>query len=129
MDIYKIYFDESIPCVRMDWNGYATSRQFREGTEQMLEALSKHRTAKVLADTKNMVLISGEDQDWLTEEFLPKAIQAGFRAIALVKPVHYFNKVAVETIAFKANQEKLRIQFFNDIEEAREWLRAFPVGL
>ena len=123
--IYKVYYDPSEGYVTMEWNGYANSQQFREGTEEMFSELLKHKAHKVLGNIKDMVLISHEDQIWLLDYFLPKAIAGGFKAIALVRPVHYFNKVAVETVAYKVNQEKLRIQIFNDLEEARNWLNNF----
>lgn len=121
--IYRIYLEADADYVTMTWNGYANSLQFREGTEKMLSELVRHNVNKVLGDIKNMVLINSDDQQWLLDHFLPKAIEAGFRAIALVRPVHYFNKVAVETVAYKVNHEKLKIQFFNDLRSATEWLR------
>jgi len=31
-EIYNIYFDKDIDCVVMEWDGYATSKQFKQGT-------------------------------------------------------------------------------------------------
>jgi hypothetical protein len=121
--IYQIYLEADADYVTMKWNGYANSRQFREGTEKMLSELVRHKVNKVLGDIKDMVLINSDDQQWLLDHFLPEAIEAGFRAIALVRPVYYFNKVAVEAVAYKVNHEKLKIQFFNDVRSAREWLQ------
>ena len=121
-EIYNIYFDGEINSVVMEWNGYATSKQFKQGTELMLNMLIKNNCSKVLADIKDMKIIAMEDQQWLNEEFLPRATTFGFKAIAIVKPNYYFNKVAVETISYKVDKEKLTINFFDDAEEAREWL-------
>jgi len=121
-DIYNIYFDKEINAVIMEWNGYATSKQFKEGTELMLNTLIKNNCSKVLADIKDMKIIAMEDQQWLNEEFLPRATTFGFKAIAIVKPDYYFNKVAVETISYKVDKEKLTINFFDNSEEAKEWL-------
>ena len=121
-EIYNIYFDEEINSVVMEWNGYATSKQFKQGTELMLNMLIKNNCSKVLAEIKDMKIIAMEDQQWLNEEFLPRATTFGFKAIAIVKPHYYFNKVAVETISYKADKEKLTINFFDNSEEAREWL-------
>lgn len=120
--VYNIYFEPEINAVVMEWDGYATSRQFKEGTELMLETLIKNNAHKVLADIKDMVLISMEDQHWLENNFIPRAIQAGFRAIAMVRPDYYFNKVAVESVSYKVDQEQLRINFFDNSTEARKWL-------
>ena len=121
-EIYNIYFDGEINSVVMEWNGYATSKQFKQGTELMLNMLIKNNCSKVLADIKDMKIIAMEDQQWLNEEFLPRATTFGFKAIAIVKPHYYFNKVAVETVSYKVDKEKLTINFFDNSEEAKEWL-------
>ena len=120
--IYNIYFDKDLNCVVMEWDGYATSKQFKQGTEVMLNTLIKNKCSKVLADIKDMKIIALEDQQWLHEEFLPRATTFGFKAIAIVKPDYYFNQVAVETISYKADKDKLTINFFDKIEEAKTWL-------
>ena len=122
IEIYHIYFDPEIRTVVMEWNGYATSKQFREGTELMLNTLIKNNSSKVLADIKDMTIIGMEDQRWLNEEFLPRATTFGFNSIAIVKPDHYFNKVAVEGISYRADKNKLTINFFDNRDEAKEWL-------
>ena len=121
-EIYNIYFDPEINSVMMEWNGYATSKQFKEGTELMLNTLIRNNCSKVLADIKDMKIIGMEDQQWLNEEFLPRATKFGFKAIAIIKPDYYFNKVAVETISYKVDKDKLTINFFDNTKEAREWL-------
>ena len=120
--IYNIYFDKDLDCVVMEWDGYATSKQFKQGTELMLNTLIQNDCSKVLADIKDMKIIAMEDQQWLNEEFLPRATTFGFKAIAIVKPDYYFNQVAVETISYKADKDKLTINFFDKIEEAKTWL-------
>jgi len=122
-EIYNIYFDEAINAVVMEWDGYATSNQFKEGTELMLNTLIQNDAVKVLADIKDMVLIGMEDQQWLDTHFLPRAIKFGFKAIAIIKPDNYFNKVAVESISYKVDKDKLAINFFDNVEEAKAWLK------
>ncbi|MES2565601.1 MAG: hypothetical protein V4565_01965 [Bacteroidota bacterium] len=121
--IYKVFFLEDEDYVTMEWSGYANSTQFREGTEKMFEELTAHKSTKVLGNIKDMVLISAEDQLWLHEQFLPRAIAGGFKAIALVRPIHYFNNVAIESIVFKINQDALNVQVFNNLEDAKYWLK------
>jgi hypothetical protein len=119
---YEVYFDADIKSVVMKWHGYATSRQFKEGTELMLNTLIKHNCYKVLADIRDMTLIGMEDQQWINDVFLPRATKFGFKAIAIIKPRSYFNKIAVETISYKVDKDKLMINFFDNIDEARNWL-------
>ncbi|MBT1689270.1 SpoIIAA family protein [Dawidia soli] len=121
--VYQIYYDAAQGYVRMDWNGYATSAQFREGTEYMLKLLVEHGAHKVLADIKTMTLIGQEDQNYVKFNFLPRAIERGFRAIALVRPSNYFNALAVEAISYRVQQTSVQIRLFDSLEEAQTWLQ------
>jgi hypothetical protein len=125
--IYRIYLAPGTDYVTMEWRGYANSQQFRKGTEIMLEELRKHKVNKVLGNIREMVLISAEDHQCLQDTFLPRAIEHGFKALALVRPVHYFNKVAVESVAYKVQDESLKIRMFNEVAEAVDWLDNCPV--
>jgi SpoIIAA-like len=122
-EIYNIYFDSQIDAVVMEWDGYATSAQFKEGTELMLNTMIQNHAFKVLADIKDMILIGMEDQEWLNNHFLPRAIKFGFKAIAIIKPDNYFNKIAVESVSYKVDKDTLAINFFDNITEAKEWLK------
>lgn len=125
--VCRIYLGSGEDFITMEWSGYATSGQFRAGTEQMLAELTRHGLNKVLGDVRDMVLISADDQEWVHQQFLPRALQQGFRAIALVRPNHYFNKVAIESMAYKMNDESLNIRVFNSADEARNWLACLSV--
>lgn len=122
-DAYNIYYDEDMRAVVMEWNGYATSEQFQEGTEIMLKTLTKNNAKKVLANIKNMILIGMEDQQWLDTNFIPRAIESGFTAIAIVKPDNYFNRVAVESISYKIDKDKLAVSFFDNLTDAKCWIK------
>lgn len=122
--IYDVNFDRSINAVAMQWNGYAaTSSQFREGTELMLNTLIQNNCEKVLANIKDMTLIGKEDLDWLDTVFLPRAMKFGFKTIAIVKPQSYFNMVAIENVSDKIDKKNLKLHIFDTIEAAAEWLK------
>jgi hypothetical protein len=121
--VYDIYFDQNENYVVMQWNGYATSRQFREGTELMLNTLIRNKATKVLADIRSMKIIGMDDQQWLEKDFIPRAVKFGFQALAIIQPTAYFNKVAVETVSYKVDKEKLSISFFDNVTSAKDWLR------
>jgi hypothetical protein len=123
--VYNVFYEPETGFVIMQWRGYATSEQFREGSEIMLNTLIANRTNKVLADIQDMLVIGMDDQEWLQKHFIPRAINYGFKAIAIVKPKSYFNKVAVEAVSYKVDVAKLTINFFDSVDEARAWLALF----
>lgn len=121
--VYKVFVDSQTDTVVMDWKGYATSQQFRDGTELMLNYLIESKVHKVLADAKDMILIGMEDQQWMETSFLPRATRFGLKTCAIVKPESYFNKVAIESITRKIDPEKIQVSVFDNVEEARAWLQ------
>ena len=121
-----IEYDAGVACVSMIWKGYATSAQFREANERVLAAIKERRAAKLLGDAKEFVLIGADDQAWLASNWIPRALQAGVRKIALVMPRFYFNRVAVDTVAQRLAgdfaRELVSIEYFDARGAARTWL-------
>jgi len=119
----KIDYDADVPCVVMVWKGYANSAAFREGNAQVLGEINAHKASKLLGDVTDFVLIGAEDQAWLNEVWIPRAMHAGLRKVALVQPSFYFNRVAVDSVAQKMDRKRVEVGFFSTREEARDWLK------
>jgi hypothetical protein len=117
-------YDADVPCVIMNWQGYATSREFRDANERVLGVLAERKTTKLLGDIKQFVLIGADDQQWLSSDWIPRAMQAGLRTVALITPVFYFNRVAVENVGQTLDPDKLILQYFDSRDAARQWLAA-----
>ncbi len=124
-DYYNVYFDTNINSVVLEWHGYSPSKEFREGVELMLNALIQNNSSKLLADIKEMKLIGLDDQLWINNDFLPRAIKSGFKTVAVIEPEDHFNKVAVASIVDKIDAEILNVKFFPDLEDAKTWLKSF----
>jgi hypothetical protein len=115
-------YDAEVPCVIMTWKGYATTREFREANERILGVLAERKASKLLGDIKDLVLIGSDDQHWLSTNWIPRAIEAGLRTVAMITPVFYFNRVAVENVGRKLDPDALILQYFDNREAARQWL-------
>jgi hypothetical protein len=119
---YHIAYDDRHGLVSMKWTEYATSEEFRQGTELMLQLLIQYNCSTVFADISEMTLIGSSDQHWLEFNFLPRAVNAGFKKVAFLKPQSYFNAVAVETVCERIHPGVLTIRFYDSEEDAISWL-------
>lgn len=120
--LYNVYFDPDIDAVVMEWSGYAKREEFRAGTELMLEILKDSKATKVVGNITDFVLIGMEDQNWLLYNFLPRAVEFGFRHCALTVPKFYFNKVAVENVITSLADKNLEVRLFENFIEATNWI-------
>jgi hypothetical protein len=120
--ICSVSYDGSIPCLLVRWRGYATSTQIRYILESLIQLLGRHRTSKILGDDSDLVSISAIDQHWIVRDWMPRAMAAGLKAAASVKPRGYFGQTAVNRI-LPFVPAGLAVQSFESAEQARDWLR------
>ena len=119
-----IDYDAEVPCVVMIWKGYATSAAFRDSNARVLTEITERRASKLLGDVTDFVLIGAEDQAWLNEVWIPRAMHAGLRKVALVQPSFYFNRVAIDSVAQKVDRDRVELGFFDNRDAAKVWLSA-----
>jgi hypothetical protein len=118
----EVSFDARVPCVIMIWQGYFTSDEFRAANERVLELLQRTRCPGLLGDVTDFTLIGADDQRWLNEHWIPRAIDAGLRTCALVQPTYFFNRVAVDNVTRQVDGRRLAVEYFADRDAARAFL-------
>lgn len=115
--------NHDIPCLMVQWHGYATSTQIRKVAESQLQLMKEHKLTKVLSDNKELKGVSMEDQQWIITEWLPRALRIGYSACATLLSKDYFNRIVNEDLVSKVG-DQLTIQYFDDVEKAAEWLKS-----
>jgi hypothetical protein len=118
-----IFWDAEINAVRMEWKEFVDGPSFRTGLDAGLALIVEKRSGKWLADLRRLGPVTLEDQRWSNEEWFPRAIGAGLRYMALVSPRKVVAQMSVRTIMSKVMDRNLTTAHFDDIEEARNWLR------
>ncbi|MCK9424528.1 MAG: STAS/SEC14 domain-containing protein [Ignavibacteriaceae bacterium] len=123
-----ISYDETIPCVLIEWKKYASSEQFRLTHEQAVEAYLKnapeHKQLHWLSDTRKFVMVSEDDIKWVVDEINPKLYEAKLKYMAFVIPESEFAKTSVGDYQRDINKDKIEIKNFSTVEEAKEWLKS-----
>jgi len=118
--ICTVNYDASIPALVVVWKRYVTSLQLRYVHEKLLEMIIEHGAHKVLGDDTGLSAIHPRDQDWIVNDWLPRAFKAGLKAAASKRPSGYFGRLS--TTRIQAQAEELHHQAFDDIASARDWL-------
>ena len=118
-----IGYDPDAGCVTMAWRGYAAGQAFRDANEAVLAAIAARRASRLLGDIEALERIGPEDQDWLAYDWIPRAVGAGLRAVALVTPAFQLGHGSVRLVG-EQTPAGLALEYFDEPEAAREWLRA-----
>jgi hypothetical protein len=119
--ICAVSFDHSIPCIFVQWKGYATSAQIRYVHECLISLIEQHQVSKILGDDTALVAVTGEDQEWITSDWMPRAVAAGLRVAASKSPDGYYGRTSANRIQARISP-KITIRSFDDLTDARAWL-------
>lgn len=122
--ICSISYDAQVPCIVVVWKRYATSTQLRFIHESIKDLLEAHGVTKILGDDTAIPTIHAADQAWIAENWMPRAIRAGLRAIASKSPTSYFGKLSISSIQAVA-PGNLVFRSFDAMDDARRWLLSF----
>jgi hypothetical protein len=120
--ICTVSCDPEVPCLVVQWKGYATTAQTRFVHECVIQLIKKHHVSKILGDDRALVSIATADQHWIVSDWMPRAIAAGLKSAASIKPRGYFGKASVDRI-LSFVPAGLAIRSFERIEEGKAWLR------
>lgn len=120
--IFSVNHD--IPCIMVLWQGYATSEQFRRIAESQLQLMKEYGFNKILTDNSLMKVVSMEDQKWVINDWLPRALKVGYMACATITSKDYFSRIAIENVISKID-DQLTVRYFGDVDDAAAWLKDF----
>ncbi len=121
--ICDLDFDPEIPCICVVWKRYATSLQLRFVHEQILHKLKKYQCHAILGNDTALQTIHAEDQRWIVEDWMPRAVASGLKWIASKRPSSHFGRIAVDSVRAIA-PPGLDLCSFGELEDARHWLNA-----
>ena len=109
--------------VRMNWA--ATPRALVE-TQALLthlaQALRQRGWDKVLANQNLMPSFSPAEQQWISQEWLPHAVQSGYRYGAIVVSTDTYARLATAFITTNVGGLPLRYRSFDEEAQAIAWL-------
>ena len=119
-----IHWDEPCQAVRMEWKAYVEGDQARQGLEAGLSLFQRKRASRWLADVRLLGPVRQVDQQWINQDWFPRAIAAGLRFMATVVPKSAIARMSVKQIMSKVNEVDIINCNFDDLEQARHWLRS-----
>jgi hypothetical protein len=121
-----VEIDDELPCIKLTLTGVPRfSEHYQQVQAKRLELM--HREIKnfdrlhMLTDSRAAGPVLDEDVMHFKKHVLPEMERAGIRYLAVVLPPGKFTRETVRQMVIDA--DKLEVKKFDDIREARHWLR------
>ena len=121
----EVAADESRMIGSIKWTGSCTSEEYRKTFRFLLEEQKRLGMYRFLSDIRAQAVISPEDRRWFETEALPKAVEQGLKAAAVVFNGNVFKKYYLNIILQATNRFGLPMKVFTETEPAEDWLMNF----
>src|SRR5574339_553869 len=104
-----IFYNETLGVIQTRWKGiFSSGEGFRKILNEIINALSQKNASTIIADARQMRVIAEADRQWITGDWYPRALAAGFRCQALVVTKDTFNEQAIKLIVMKYNDDDVK---------------------
>lgn len=121
-----VSWDATLRAVHIQAQGWANTTEGRAVLEAAIRALTEHQASRFLYDGLNMKVIKQDDQEWIAQDWLPRALAAGLRHTAMVIPKSGLAMMNVDDITASVPDNEIDVRYFTTVGKAREWLAGSP---
>jgi hypothetical protein len=104
-----------------EWKGFATSAEFRAALLKGLYAIRERHVIAYVSDARRAKVIVPEDEVWAREVWLPEAVAAGLKRMAMVTAPTGLSKAIIEKVTREFDNHGLRMRDFDSVEAATTW--------
>lgn len=121
--VARVTWNQDLRAACLELHGWADTNEAQGMLDAIIKALRAHHGSRWLLDGRKMRVLKQSDQDWITQNWLPRAAAAGMRLAAVVLPTSAVTRTNVEDVA-RVSENGIDVRFFSTVEQAAEWLTA-----
>jgi hypothetical protein len=122
-DFQKVYFDRSKRIINLQYNGFPDNKSGFEGLRKVMEFSSSNPVRGAINDCLKMKGTFSMVNDFVAKEYMPRLVQNGLKAYAIVLSDDVFTKFSAEQLIQKLG-ENANMRFFNNKQEAQKWVES-----
>jgi hypothetical protein len=119
-------WEEPAGYIRLEYHaGVRDVLQFKALLTHTAQALSRRQWSKMLVDQRNMAPYNPSEQDWMTTEWLPRAVnESGYRHGAIMVAHNVFARLATNQFIMASRELPHTYRTFEAEDAAVTWLLA-----
>ncbi|MHA6249615.1 hypothetical protein ACXYMU_16850 [Pontibacter sp. CAU 1760] len=120
-----IELDSALQALRAKWLRPVQYEEMVAGGEKLYEMLLYTKAAHVIANGQHLSGLSSETKEWMAHQFYDLLSTTSLRKIARVLPENVFSKLALESVATRAEAAgvtKFMVRNFSNEKEAEDWI-------
>jgi hypothetical protein len=107
-----------------EWKGFATSDEFRGGLLAGLRAMRERHVVGYVSDARNAKVFLPQDEKWARDVWLPQAVTAGLKRMAMVTAGAGLGAAAIQSAVADMDNHGLSMRRFDSVAAATVWAQS-----
>lgn len=124
---YSIKLNPTIPCLMIKWRGDMESESYRQALNDSIVWMKERQVSKIINDDRKIKKgLAPKDQKWAMEDWLERAIEAGYQSMAIIEERDFFKRFPASQLSAMTRmhfQGLVKIEYFSTVKAAEEWLK------
>lgn len=124
---YSIKLNPEVPCIMIKWRGDMESESYRKALNDTLEWMKERQVSKIINDDRKIKKgLSKKDQQWAMEDWLVRALEAGYQSMAIIQERDFFKRFPAAQLAASTRlyfQNLIKIEYFSTVKAAEDWIK------
>src|SRR4051794_18891434 len=110
----EISWDEASKAVMLVWKEFASLEKYQLVLNKVLELLEQKKGYKFLTDSRNMMAFNKEVEEWIMQDWVPRAKAANLKVIAYIVPKSAIARVSLKSVEGRTGIQK--VAHFDNVE-------------
>ncbi|WP_291721898.1 hypothetical protein [Bernardetia sp.] len=124
---YLIKLNPEVPCIMIKWRGDMESESYRKALNDTIIWMKERQVSKIINDDRKIKKgLSKQDQKWAMEDWLGRALDAGYQSMAIIQERDFFKRFPAAQLAASTRlyfQNLIKIEYFSTVKAAEDWIK------
>ena len=116
--------EDRIICAQ--WKDEVSGEVMRRGLDAGLALIIQKQARRWLVDSRRLGAIDPADVKWVNDNWMPRAVAAGLQSMAFVLARKIVMQLTMKSFIARIDERELSNAYFDNVDEARAWLRERP---
>ncbi len=124
---YSIKLNPEVPCIMIKWRGDMESESYRKALNDTIVWMKERQVSKIINDDRKIKKgLAPKDQKWAMEDWLERALEAGYQSMAIIEERDFFKRFPAAQLSAMTRlhfQGLVKIEYFSTVKAAEEWIK------
>jgi hypothetical protein len=119
---YTIEYNKEKNWLYSNWIGYISVEDVKTGANKAIEVIAATKCGNVLNDNRQVTGPWSKANDWIANDWMPRALKTGLRNFAMVTSPNLFGEMSAKELETRLDSIGFVMRNFKDYNEAAAWL-------